>query len=159
MDHHPKHIMVTCVYLACKVEEFNVSMQQFVMNIKGDRAKASDIVLQNELLLMQQLKYHLTAHNPFRPIEGFLIDIKVNRVIRENPANWCSSLSLTYCFLFLAQTRCSKVRDPERFRTHIDYFIDNCFFTDACLIYSASQVLSLRQTKIKKYKFKTCSFY
>jgi cyclin H len=78
MDHHPKHIMVTCVYLACKVEEFNVSMQQFVMNVKGDRARASDIVLQNELLLMQQLKYHLTIHNPFRPIEGFLIDIKVN---------------------------------------------------------------------------------
>lgn len=78
MDHHPKHIMVTCVYLACKVEEFNVSMQQFVQIVKGDREKASEIVLQNELLLMQQLKYHLTVHNPFRPIEGFLIDIKVD---------------------------------------------------------------------------------
>lgn len=78
MDYHPKHIMVTCVYLACKVEEFNVTMQQFVMNVRGDRAKASDIVLNNELLLMQQLKYHLTTHNPFRSVEGFLIDIKVN---------------------------------------------------------------------------------
>ncbi|CAG2178985.1 unnamed protein product, partial [Oppiella nova] len=29
MDFHPKHIIVTCVYLAAKVEEFNVSMQQF----------------------------------------------------------------------------------------------------------------------------------
>ena len=77
MDNHPKHMVVTCVYLACKVEEFNVSMIQFVANVKGDRAKAADIVLNNELLLMHQLKYHLTIHNPFRPIEGFLIDIKV----------------------------------------------------------------------------------
>ena len=33
MDYHPKEILVTAVYLACKVEEFNVSMQQFVANI------------------------------------------------------------------------------------------------------------------------------
>lgn len=78
MDYHPKHIMVTCVYLACKVEEFNVSMEKFVKNVKGDRDKASDIVLNNELLLMSQLNYHLTTHNPFRSVEGFLIDIKVS---------------------------------------------------------------------------------
>jgi cyclin H len=77
MDFHPKQILVTCVYLAAKVEEFNVSMTQFVANVRGDREKASDIVLNNELLLMQQLKYHLNVYNPLRPIEGFLIDLKV----------------------------------------------------------------------------------
>lgn len=50
---------------------------QFVANIKGDREKASDIILNNELLLMEQLKFHLTVHNPYRPVEGLLIDIKV----------------------------------------------------------------------------------
>lgn len=77
MEHHPKHIMVTCVFLATKIEEFNVTMQQFVSNIKGDRTKASDIVLNNELLLLHRLKYHLTISHPYRPVEGFLIDIKV----------------------------------------------------------------------------------
>lgn len=74
----------TCVYLACKVEEFNVSIGQFVSNIKGDRNKAMDIILSNELLLMQHLNYYLTIHNPYRPIEGFLIDIKVhsNRITK-----------------------------------------------------------------------------
>lgn len=67
----------TCVYLSCKVEEFNVSIKQFSENIKGDREKAEDIILSNELLLMQHLNYYLTVHNPFRPVEGFLIDIKV----------------------------------------------------------------------------------
>lgn len=47
-------------------------------NIKGDRSKAMDIILSNELLLMQELNYYLTIHNPFRPVEGFLIDIKVD---------------------------------------------------------------------------------
>lgn len=69
---------VTCVYLACKVEEFNVSISQFVSNIKGDREKASDIILNNELLLMLHLNYNLTIHNPYRPVEGLLIDIKVS---------------------------------------------------------------------------------
>lgn len=112
MDYHPKEILATCVYLACKVEEFNVSIGQFVANIKGDRDKASDIILNNELLLMQQLNYHLTIHNPFRPVEGFLIDIK---------------------------TRCS-LANPERLRSGIDEFLEKVFLTDACLIYAPSQI-------------------
>jgi cyclin H len=59
------------------VEEFNISIQQFVANIKGNKDKASDIILNDELLLMQQLNFHLTVHNPYRPVTGLLIDIKV----------------------------------------------------------------------------------
>lgn len=65
------------MYLAAKVEEFNVSIAQFVANVKGDREKASDIIINNELLLMEQLDFHLSIHNPYRPVEGLLIDIKV----------------------------------------------------------------------------------
>jgi len=42
-----------------------------------DAEVAIDIVLSQELLLMQMLYYHLTVHNPYRPVEGLLIDIKV----------------------------------------------------------------------------------
>lgn len=89
-----------------------MSIDQFVGNIKGDRTKAMDIILSNELLLMQQLDYYLTVHNPFRPIEGFLIDIK---------------------------TRCSMV-NPDRLRVGIDEFIDKAFLTDACLLFAPSQL-------------------
>jgi len=112
MDFHPKEILATCVYLACKVEEFNVSIGQFVSNIKGDRMKATDIILSNELLLMRQLNYYLTIHNPYRPIEGFLIDIK---------------------------TRTAMI-NPERLRSGIDEFVDKTFLTDALLLYSPSQI-------------------
>lgn len=71
------------MYLACKVEEFNISIQQFVANIKGDREKASDIILNDELLLMRHLKFHLTIHNPYRPVTGLLIDIKVRVLVQQ----------------------------------------------------------------------------
>nr|CAG4648710.1 EOG090X080D [Polyphemus pediculus] len=113
MDYPPKEILVTCVYLACKVEEFNVSMDQFVSNLKGDREKAASIILNNELLLMQQLNYQLTIHNPFRPLEGMMIDIK---------------------------TRFKALQEPERLRPGIDEFLEKVFFTDAVLVYSPSQI-------------------
>jgi cyclin ccl1 len=61
---------------------------------------------------MQELNYNLTVHNPFRPVEGFLIDIK---------------------------TRC-QMQNPDRLRKGIDEFLDQCFLTDACLIYAPSQI-------------------
>lgn len=72
MNYHPKEILATCVYLASKVEEFNVSIQQFVANVKGDRNKAQEIILSNELLLMQELNYNLTVHNPVSSTKLFL---------------------------------------------------------------------------------------
>ncbi|XP_044739090.1 cyclin-H [Chrysoperla carnea] len=112
MDYHPKEIMVTCVYLAAKVEEFNVSIAQFVANVKGDREKASDIIINNELLLMEQLDFHLSIHNPYRPVEGLLIDIKTR----------------------------GSMNSPERLRPGIDDFLEKVFLTDACLIYAPSQI-------------------
>nr|CAG4647992.1 EOG090X080D [Moina brachiata]SVE93072.1 EOG090X080D [Moina brachiata] len=113
MNYPPKEILVTCVYLACKVEEFNVSMDQFVANLKGDREKAAAIIINNELLLMQQLDYQLTVHNPFRPLEGLMIDMK---------------------------TRFKTFHDPERLRPGIDEFLEQVFHTDAILIYAPSQI-------------------
>lgn len=76
-----------------------------------------DIILSNELLLMQQLNYYLNTHNPYRPVEGFLIDVK---------------------------TRCT-MTNPDRLRPGIDEFIDKIFLTDACLLYAPSQVYIARQ--------------
>jgi len=113
MDYHPKEIIVTAVYLACKVEEFNVSMAQFVANIAGNQERATKIILNNELLLMQELQFHLTIHNPFRAVEGLVIDIK---------------------------TRYPGVGDIDTWRPHIDKFLDSIYLTNAIMIYSPSQL-------------------
>ena len=52
MDYHPKEILVTAAYLACKVEEFNVSLEQFVANINGNKERAMEVILNHELLVI-----------------------------------------------------------------------------------------------------------
>nr|XP_023401427.1 cyclin-H [Loxodonta africana] len=86
MEYHPRIIMLTCAFLACKVDEFNVSSPQFVGNLRESplgQEKALEQILEYELLLIQQLNFHLIVHNPYRPFEGFLIDLKVNLLIQQ----------------------------------------------------------------------------
>jgi len=114
MDYHPRNIGVTCAYLACKVDEFNVSIDQFIKNVRGDCVKAQKTVLSNELLLMKKLRFHLTVHLPFRAVEGFLIDLRA----RGGP-----------------------MRDKTDLLTpEIDDFLDKSVFTDACFLFTPSQI-------------------
>ncbi|KAI7812603.1 cyclin-H [Triplophysa rosa] len=88
MEYHPRIIMLTCAYLSCKVDEFNVSCTQFVGNLQESPAtqeRALEQILEYELLLIQQLNFHLVVHNPYRPLEGFLIDLKTRYPLLENP--------------------------------------------------------------------------
>lgn len=114
MEYHPRNIGVTCAYLACKVEEFNVSIDQFIKNVKGDCRKAQKTILCNELLLMKKLRFHLTVHLPFRAVEGFLIDLRA----RYPPARDKTSI--------MAE--------------EIDDFLEKTMYTDACFFYTPSQV-------------------
>lgn len=113
MDYHPKEILVTCVYLACKIEEFYVTINDFVHNVRGDKKKAAEIILNNELQLTQELQFHLIIHQPFRPVEGLLIDIK---------------------------TRFPQLRDPERLRPHVEEFLERVNLTDAIILYTPGQI-------------------
>ncbi|XP_069746598.1 cyclin-H isoform X2 [Narcine bancroftii] len=116
MEYHPRTIMLTSVYLACKVDEFNVSSSQFVANLWESAAaqeKALEQILEYELLLIQQLNFHLIIHNPFRPFEGFLIDLK---------------------------TRCSALENPEALRKTADEFLSRETMTDAGLLFTPSQI-------------------
>lgn len=76
-----------CAYLSCKVDEFNVSSTQFVGNLVQESAagqeRALEQILEYELLLIQQLTFHLVVHTPYRPMEGLLIDIKVGKMEME----------------------------------------------------------------------------
>ena len=89
-----------------------MSIEQFIANINGNKERATNVILNSELLLMQELNFHLTVHLPYRPVEGILIDIK---------------------------TRFPSV-DPERFRGQIEEFLSDVNDTNACLIYSPSQI-------------------
>lgn len=117
MDYHPRIIMLTCAYLSCKVDEFNVSSSQFVGNLVQEspagQEKVLEQILEYELLLIQQLNFHLVVHNPYRPMEGLLIDIK---------------------------TRYPTLENPESLRKSADDFLTQAAMTDAGLLFSPSQI-------------------
>lgn len=116
MEHHPRIIMLTCVFLACKVDEFNVSSAQYVGNLGENplgQEKVLEQILEYELLLIQQLNFHLIVHNPYRPFEGFLIDLKTRYPVLEN---------------------------PEVLRKAADDFLHRVALTDACLLFPPSLI-------------------
>uniref|UniRef100_A0A087XAI9 Cyclin-H n=1 Tax=Poecilia formosa TaxID=48698 RepID=A0A087XAI9_POEFO len=117
MEYHPRIIMLTCAYLSCKVDEFNVSSTQFVGNLLQEspagQERVAEQILEYELLLIQQLNFHLVVHNPYRPMEGLLIDLKTRYPMLEN---------------------------PESLRKSADDFLTQAAMTDAGLLFSPSQI-------------------
>ncbi|XP_076015857.1 cyclin-H [Genypterus blacodes] len=117
MEFHPRIILLTCAYLSCKVEEFNVSSTQFVGNLLQEtpagQERVLEQILEHELPLIQQLNFHLVVHNPYRPMEGLLIDLK---------------------------TRYPTLENPEMLRKTADDFLTRATMTDAGLLFSPSQI-------------------
>ncbi|KAL5683751.1 hypothetical protein ACJX0J_010136, partial [Zea mays] len=72
MEHQPKHIMLTCVYASCKVEENHVSAEELGKGIQQDH----QIILNNEMILLKTLDFDLIVYAPYRSIEGFIDDLE-----------------------------------------------------------------------------------
>ncbi|XP_073049024.1 cyclin-H1-1 [Primulina eburnea] len=70
MEHHPKNIMLTCIYAACKAEENHVSAEELGKGIEQDH----QMILNNEMLVLQSLGFDLIVYAPYRALEGFVID-------------------------------------------------------------------------------------
>lgn len=68
MQHHPKNIMLTCIYAACKIEENHVSAEELGKGILQDH----QMILNNEMIVYQSLDFDLIVYAPYRSIEGFL---------------------------------------------------------------------------------------
>lgn len=112
MEYPPREMYLVFLYMACKVDEYNISAEKFVCILPADRReKALDFILSHELLLMQQLDFHMTIHNAYRPLEGFIIDMKTR-------------LSL----------------NPDLYRSKAEHFLMMSLRTDALFYYPPSQL-------------------
>ncbi|KAK6911559.1 Cyclin, C-terminal domain 2, partial [Dillenia turbinata] len=69
MEHHPKHIMLTCIYVARKIEENHVSAEELGKGISQDH----QVILNNEMI---SLEFDVIVYAPYRSIEGFICDIQ-----------------------------------------------------------------------------------
>ncbi|KAF2358233.1 CyclinH/Ccl1 [Trinorchestia longiramus] len=116
MDHHPKYVMHTCIYLACKIEEFYVTINDYVHNVPGsakEKELTASTILNSELQTTQELQFHLIIHQPYRPLEGLFIDLK---------------------------TRYKGLQDAEALRGAVELFLEKVHLTDAPLLFSPSQL-------------------
>ncbi|KAL8099830.1 cyclin-H1-1 [Apium graveolens] len=72
MEHHPKDIMLTCIYTACKAEENHVSAEELGKGIE----QSHQMILNNEMIVLQSLGFDLIVYAPYRSLEGFINDME-----------------------------------------------------------------------------------
>lgn len=88
MEHHPKNIMLTCIYAACKAEENHVSAEELGKGIEQDH----HMILDNEMLVLQSLGFDLIVYAPYRPLEGFITDLQESGDARVEQPEMLKSL-------------------------------------------------------------------
>ncbi|EFO88667.1 hypothetical protein GCK72_006935 [Caenorhabditis remanei] len=75
-------VMMACFYLAMKIDEFYITIEDFVRNMNvGDPRQNAERILKLEPELMKCLNYNLTVHCPYRPFEGHLMDMKTRMLL------------------------------------------------------------------------------
>ncbi|KAK3827596.1 MAG: cyclin-like protein [Benniella sp.] len=72
MDYHPKAVMMTCMFLARKTENFLMTIGDFSTAIKSSPAA----ILNLEFLVCKSLRFQFTVHHPYRPCLGFFYDMQ-----------------------------------------------------------------------------------
>ncbi|KAJ2788081.1 hypothetical protein GGI15_000102 [Coemansia interrupta] len=119
-DYPPKTIMLTCFYLATKVENSFVKIDDFIRPLttaeikrNGKAQTKSEDILDLEFVVIQSLQFELAVHHPFRPAYGFYLDMQA--YIDDKPL-----LKEVYE------------------RTH--HYIDQSLYTDLVFLYQPSQI-------------------
>jgi len=72
MDHHPKTIMLTSIYVASKVEEHHIDLDDFCKTVKIDQAS----IQQPEMTLLEGLRFQLKIYHPYRALHGLMLDLQ-----------------------------------------------------------------------------------
>ncbi|KAL5962376.1 putative cyclin-H [Taenia solium] len=86
MDYFPREMMLTSLYLACKVADYPLGLETFAAHIPRNREHYSEIVVHSELFLMEKLQYDIWIHTPYRPLNGLLVDFLAYRRIQRGEA-------------------------------------------------------------------------
>ena len=72
MNIHPKHILLTSIFLACKSENYFIGIEPFAKKTKSQPSA----ILKYEFKLLESLHFTLLNHHPYRPLHGFFLDIQ-----------------------------------------------------------------------------------
>ncbi|SNX84761.1 related to Cyclin H [Melanopsichium pennsylvanicum] len=83
MDFHPKSIVITCIFLASKAENYPLSLSEFSRKLAGKQASDPKVVEENrrtvldlEFLVSQSLNFEYAVHGAHRAVYGLVLDIQ-----------------------------------------------------------------------------------
>ncbi|TNY19432.1 cyclin-like protein [Rhodotorula diobovata] len=76
MDYHPKDIMLTCVFLATKTENYPISIDTFAAKVKVAPAD----ILALEFLVSQSLHFEYKVHHAYLALSGLVLDMQTTSV-------------------------------------------------------------------------------
>lgn len=94
LEYDPQGIVLTCLYVAAKVEDCYVSAEH-IQTVGGI---PEDVILKSELLLLQGLDFDLQVHPVHKALDGFLAkrgNDEDNSRLRQKSQEYIESLLLT----------------------------------------------------------------
>eukprot|EP00761_Pharyngomonas_kirbyi_P003749 gb/GECH01003753.1/.p1 GENE.gb/GECH01003753.1/~~gb/GECH01003753.1/.p1 ORF type:complete len:364 (+),score=81.18 gb/GECH01003753.1/:1-1092(+) len=78
MEQNALDTLVTCIYIACKVEEDRVRLDNFLQQISELTQQTFDerSIMDHEIHVLQTMNFDLIVFHPYRSIDGFLYDMQ-----------------------------------------------------------------------------------
>ncbi|CAG8811562.1 1827_t:CDS:2, partial [Racocetra persica] len=105
MDYHPKEIIVTCLFLAAKVEHSFVAIEEFTKVFEFPK----ETIFELELVVSQSLRYEYAVHHPylasfglFLDMQNFIKDIPKIKLLYEKSLEFVNKSLFTDC-MFIYQ--------------------------------------------------------
>ncbi|KDD74824.1 hypothetical protein H632_c1051p0 [Helicosporidium sp. ATCC 50920] len=83
IEHDPQHMMLACLYLACKAEECYFSAAELARLAGAPPA----LILRHELTLLSAIRYDLVVYHPYRALTGLWEDWQVWLAAQEQGAD------------------------------------------------------------------------
>ncbi|QCE15190.1 cyclin H [Vigna unguiculata] len=113
MEHQPKHIMLACIYAACKIEENYVSAEELS---KAEVSRDHQMILNYEMI---SLEFDLIVYAPYRSVEGFINDME------------------EFCNCYVGDDQLQRLKTLQE---KADLEVDKIMLTDASLLFPPGQL-------------------
>ena len=161
----PRDMMFSCAYLAFKVDEYNLSIDQFLKVLpKEMQSTVGHTVISFELTIMSSLDCELAVHSPYRPLHGLLTDMKVRHseeieLLKEKSEKYLS-LSILTDVVFLyppsQMALCAICVSCEEMGLDIDRYLSECLFSDQPNgMQQASRIVRAQEQIVRRHSDRT----
>ena len=74
MDYNPRIYLITCLFLACKIENCTLSLKEYLAKIPN--GPTPERMIELEFILATGVGFEFQIHHPYLPMHGFFLDLQ-----------------------------------------------------------------------------------